>query len=88
MAAVANVLKNRTNSGEFKSKGNEAKQALAPYQFSLWNPYTVQKKPFNDVEKNFGDKGKRYMIYTKNKIRTLHINENEILLNKYNCLFF
>lgn len=52
MAAVANVLKNRTNSGEFKSKGNEAKQALAPYQFSLWNPYTVQKKPFNDVAKH------------------------------------
>lgn len=52
MLAVANVLKNRTKSGEFKSKGNEAKQALAPYQFSLWNPYTVQKKPFNDVAKH------------------------------------
>jgi len=52
MLAVANVLKNRTKNPEFKSKGDVAKQALAPYQFSLWNPYTVEKKPFNDVAKH------------------------------------
>ncbi len=52
MVAVANVLKNRTKSGEFKSKGNVVQQALVPKQFSLWNDYTVNKKPFNDVAKH------------------------------------
>lgn len=49
MLAVASVLKNRTRTPEFKSKGDIVSQALSPYQFSLWNPYTIHKKPFKDI---------------------------------------
>lgn len=51
MQAVANVLKNRTQNPEFKSKGDVVKQALVPYQFSLWNDYTVKKKPIENIVK-------------------------------------
>jgi hypothetical protein len=51
MLAIANVLNNRTKNPEFIKHGGVVNQALVPYQFSMWNDYTVNKQPMSVIEK-------------------------------------
>ena len=50
MTAVANVLKNRAKENHM-NKGDMVGQALAPYQFSMWNNKKVETV-FNELKKH------------------------------------
>ena len=50
MTAVANVLKNRAKENHM-NKGDMVGQALAPYQFSMWNGKKVETV-FNELKKH------------------------------------
>ena len=49
MMAVANVLQNRAENDHFNYGSTPAKQALAKYQFSMWNDYNNGSEVLSDV---------------------------------------
>jgi len=53
MQAVANVLKNRAETNHYKYGSTPVSQALADYQFSMWNGYNNGKEVLQDVFDKF-----------------------------------
>ena len=53
MQAVANVLKNRAETNHYKYGSTPVSQALADYQFSMWNGYNGGKEVLQDVFDKF-----------------------------------
>lgn len=49
MQAVANVLKNRADVNHHKYGSTPSNQAIADYQFSMWNGYTTGSEVLQDV---------------------------------------
>jgi spore germination cell wall hydrolase CwlJ-like protein len=49
MQAVANVLKNRADVNHHKYGSTPSSQAIADYQFSMWNGYTTGSEVLQDV---------------------------------------
>lgn len=49
MTAVANVLRNRADANHFSYGTTPASQALADYQFSMWNAYNAGSEVLQDV---------------------------------------
>lgn len=49
MTAVANVLKNRAETNHYNYGSTATSQALANYQFSMWNKYNQDKESLQDV---------------------------------------
>ena len=53
MQAVANVLKNRAETNHYSYGSTPVSQALADYQFSMWNGYNNSKETLQDVFDKF-----------------------------------
>jgi len=53
MQAVANVLKNRAETNHYNFGSTPSKQALADYQFSMWNKYNTGDEVLQDVFDKF-----------------------------------
>jgi hypothetical protein len=53
MTAVANVLKNRADANHYSYGTTPASQALADYQFSMWNDYNSGSEVLQDVYNKF-----------------------------------
>ena len=49
MTAVANVLKNRADANHYNYGSTPSSQALANYQFSMWNDYNNDSETLQDV---------------------------------------